>query len=351
MSVWNRSFLPPLLVCLAAAVCVEAAHADDVDYLRQIQELVRSGPQIAAEEGKEALIARYQALIDSNPGASKNIELAIRIGQILNWEVQETGETSDPEAALAWYLSVMETYDPANPHMKYLKRLAAKQAEPIEPETAKSLYEEIIQDYPDDGFLQMGSYGNLAKLARATGDIEAAEAYYEQVLDYDTAGMETTATDANMADSLRQTAFVGLFSMALDEAKTSAEQKEALEALLAKYPYLARMYPELVQRFRLAIETSTPISLDASDAGAVDTDFAPSIQQEHAKPTPARSGKSVFGSRAVKKEPKRVSNVDELGEATDEVVEEPGGAPWFVPVLVAGGFLIGVYLFVRSRSR
>ncbi|MBN2308559.1 MAG: hypothetical protein JXR94_06280 [Candidatus Hydrogenedentes bacterium] len=257
------------------------------EYLARIQELARSAQAIAAQDGKQALIAQYQEIIEAYPGYTKNIELATTMGRILEWDLKDSGEPADPEGALAVYLSVVGAYEPDHPYMRTVKKLAADRAQTIAPDTAQQLYLDMVRDYPDDEILHLNSYYNLGKLAAAQGDARTAEDYFTGVMAYEPPAGEGASAEFASADSYRRNACTGLLQLAIQGKFSPEERLAALDDLLRRFPEIEQRYADMVARFRRTIEGDKP----AGDRPA------PAAPQTRAPGSPPPPGDTAGGPR------------------------------------------------------
>lgn len=224
------------------------------DYLSAIESLAESGPEIARKEGKQGLLNRYRELLAAHPGYAKNIEIEMRMIEVLEWDVPETGEKPDARGALDAYLRLIETYDPDHPLMKTVKKQAAQRAESLEPEVAEWLYTGMVEKYGGDDLLQLHSHCRLGQLAIDQGRQTDAARFYSDVLAYSIEHMAPGSADFAVADAHQRTAAVGLIMMTVGRHDTRDERLTALDEALAKYPAIGERYPALVQRFREVIE-------------------------------------------------------------------------------------------------
>ncbi|MCP4643649.1 MAG: hypothetical protein GY851_24590 [bacterium] len=324
------------------------------EYLAAIQELGRSASTIAREQGKEALIKQYQAIIDGYPGFSKNIELAATMGQILEWDLSDYGQPADPKGALDAYLNVVETFDPDHPYMVAVKRMAAKRAQTVEPDTAERLYSGLVDDYPDNPALQLESLYGLGQVAGSRGDRASAERHYLQMLEYDAEPLVGDGPQYAAATAHQQNAVTGLLTTAIEGRTSPQARLAAIEALLKRLPVIADRYPEILERFRTAIESQLPDGAKSGlnvSAGEVESSVpGGSDQTSAARPIRERGGR-VFDERRGN----GTANVEAPGESPPPAASEnESGAPstpvLAVVILVAlcVAVFVGVF-FMRSR--
>lgn len=244
------------LVLLLLVSHAKGQQALDRDaYLARIAELQQNGAEIARTQGKQALINEYRTLIDENPGYANNIQLETQIGLIYESDLSETGEPPDMNAAYNQYRSTMNTYDPSNPYMKQVQKMAAERAITVDPSAAEDLYWDMIETYPGDPEIIASSYYNLAKLAEQNGDAAAAKEYYEQV-------MKSVPQDDSLSDRERlvveqyeANAALNLMAEAMASAQTPEQRLAALQAFIDQYPDLPYTHGDLIDDLLRSVES------------------------------------------------------------------------------------------------
>ncbi len=246
-----------LFLLLAATVCgsVRAQTAGDrAAYLSQIAELQRTGSDLARKEGKEALIQRYRALIDANPGYANNIQLETQIGLIYESDLSDRGEPPDMAAAYATYQGIIATYDPSSPYMKTVRRMSAQRAMDLDPGGAQEQYWSLLEDYPDDVPVVMESYFNLGHLAERNGNQEEARRFYEEVLNHAAVDDALSQAERITVEAYEANAALSLMAEAIRNEQTAEGKLTAIQTFLESHPDLAYSQGDLVERLLKSVE-------------------------------------------------------------------------------------------------
>lgn len=258
----------------AAWVCASALAQDAAyeDYVARIAALQRDGADIAQRDGRDALIQQYRDLIEAHPGYPNNIRLETQIAMLYESDFSDAGQPPDTLAAHEVYQHIVASYDPENPYMKTVRKLAADRAAEFDPALAQQMYEGILTDYPEEDALAVQTQYALGKLAEGQGDPATAEARYGQVISYAPSGARVSDAQAADIAAYQENAAASMLTSAIKGADTPEERLKALKKYLEKHQELERAHADLVQHFARSIEGSAGGSAaDGEEDGGVPT--------------------------------------------------------------------------------
>ncbi len=200
--------------------------------------------------GKEAFIARYQAILDKYPNYPKSVELERRIAHLWHGPFRDgTGENR--EKAIERYQSIVQRYSPDLPAVKDVLLTLAGLCSEATPEQSKRHYETALKTYPDDDRVRLQSYMGLGRLARRESNNALAEEYFAQVLNYSPSTIQKDGSrDSMIIGSQRSNAVSELCSMHLDLTLPPGELLIAVDNLRKRYPAMMAVNPEAVEYYR-----------------------------------------------------------------------------------------------------
>lgn len=247
-----KRLLLSFLLCAGAA----AQYAAYESYTAQIEALQRDAADITQKLGRDALIQRYRDLINAHPGYANNIRLETQIAMIYESDFSDQGLPPDYAAASEVYQNIIATYDPENPYMMTVRKLAADRAAESNPELAQQMYEGIITDYPEQDALVVQSEFALGKLAESQGDTVAAEKHYAQVMAYAPSGAKVSQAESENIGAYQANAAASMLTSAIKGHDSPQDRLKALKKFLEKHKDLERAQADLVHRFANAIERS-----------------------------------------------------------------------------------------------
>ncbi|HRI88708.1 MAG TPA: hypothetical protein PLJ47_14050 [Candidatus Hydrogenedentes bacterium] len=236
-------------------------------YTAQIEALQRDGEHIVREFGRDALIDRYRALIDANPGLANNIQLETQIAMLYESDFSDRGEPPNYQAAYETYQQIVENYDPSHPYMLTVRKLTAKSAVDLDPDAARSLYEDIITDYPEEDAAVVESHYALAKLAESQGDTESAMHHYNQVLGYTPSGEPMSEAELARIDAFQTNTIANALTSAIKGHNTPQDRMKALKKYVEKHQDMLAAHADLVQRFAQSVGGGSGADSD-NQAGA-----------------------------------------------------------------------------------
>ncbi|GMV98914.1 MAG: hypothetical protein AMXMBFR84_00540 [Candidatus Hydrogenedentota bacterium] len=332
---------------VALYVCVRVPHTlaqdlpvDQGPFFETVEFLGEQGREIALAEGKDALIAQYENLIAQYPDLAKTVQLATQIGVIHEWDLTEAGQPPDLQAAYETYLGVIDRYDPSNDYMKKVFSLAANRALSLDPENARSLYERMMTQYPDDDSMQLEGLQGLAKLAELNGDTDTARDLYEQMLKYRPRNPSGYYGEGSNAINLQDAAAASLMGEAIRKETTREGRMAALEKMMEKYPELMARHRELVEQFRETIENQ--------DLAPVDDVAQPEV------PKPAVAANATMAVETRETQATAMESSGPIAQAAETTVAMSGDAPRSHLVRVAfftgcAALLLVAGFYIRQR--
>jgi tetratricopeptide (TPR) repeat protein len=309
----------------------EEAHAA---YYARIAELQRLGPEIAHTEGRDALIQRYRELIEAYPESANNIRLETQIALIYASDFSEAGQPPEPQTAYETLLRIIQTYDPENPYMKDVRKMAAERAREQDPEVAVRMYESIIADYPGEDALVVESTYELAKLAESRGDTKTANAHYEQILGYVPVGGSSEAEQEAM-HAYESNAVASLLTSAIRAHEDPVERLRAMREFLREHDELAKAHAQLIQRVLSTLERYAREHETEELHGAIRAALASAIAGEGVRAGEGRGGEAggtfaVSGRNqmrvAAAETPRDSGAADEAAPEGEGVTRAPAGA-------------------------
>ena len=272
---------------VALALVCAGARADDPaayqDYVAQIATLQRDGTAIAQRDGRDALIQKYRDLIEAHPGYANNIRLETQIAMLYESDFTDHGQPPDAQAAYDTYQHIIATYEPDNPYMKTVRKLAADRAAEFDADTAQHMYESIIADYPQEDALVVQSEYALAKLAEQQGDPVTAEKYFGQILVHTPSGAKMSDAEAANLAAYQENAAASMLTAAIKGADTPEERLKALKKFLENHKELETAQQELVRQFARVIEqrASGGASEDADETDTATIDALLASLKKH----------------------------------------------------------------------
>ena len=247
-----------LLAALLLTHCALSTAAEDPTeqtdarleaYLNKIDTVETFSGNFARENGKEALIERYRSILERYPAFPKSVEIETRIARIYRWDLSEYGhEPTDKERALQLFESILSRYGPQEPYMKSTMQQAANlfivQGYPDE---ARSLYQSMIQLYPEDDNVRLFAYVALGRLARKDGQLEKADEYFSLVMKYDPKSLPDRK-ERERAYGTRKNAAANLIAIARNPHWDAPPNVRlaAINDLLERYPEIHYLQRQLV---------------------------------------------------------------------------------------------------------
>jgi hypothetical protein len=343
------------------------------DYTTIAAELDRIGLEFARTRGKEELIEQYRELIDAYPGFANNMQMETQIALIYEWDLSESGQPPNPEAAFSTLTDVINTYDPGHPYMKRVRQLAANRAMTVDPKIAKDMYTGLLEDYPEDDILAVESLFSLGQMAEKQGDVAEATRMYEQAMGYTPGGEVTSDTASEEVLAYQTNAAAALIGSVLRQYDNPEERLRAMDEFLKEHAGFAEMFGDLTQRMRETIEVQVLNQAKAASGVDVQTASASNVigTRNPAKGASrgARESKAGSASDATDAESRRMaaaagdpawgpsgdggsaSNGGAIASrvaAAAQVIASSSVARLLVPAILALGVL-GVVVFVRRR--
>lgn len=330
-----------------------AENADDpkyAEYVKKIEDLNKIAYDLVKTEGKDAVAARYRALIDAHPGYEENVHFELIIANVYMYCSFDGEFLPDSRKTFEHLDSVIARYDKSAPRMRRVKHLAAQLGRDIDHVKSERFYMDLMEEYPDDDHLRLNCLWGLGLNAKNQGDLARAEEFYSLVLMYEPVDLKPSMS-LTMIRTEQKNAALGLVGVAA--APSDPVMKLAsIKAMLKKYPDIITYQSDFVDLVVKQVEGD--LEKQIFDAAGI-APYEMRVADEGAKPREAPKAATTPGKSVAQEEAEaarattQTAVVHSAGKAPSS--ESPGGSRWLLISLLglAGIAVIWmVVLYVRQ---